>query len=100
MTIEQLKNTEEYKTGYFTIVKCPICGKHTLDMFYICPECGWEYDGAYIPNHYSSANECSVAEYRNKYFYNTNETIPNNPEYGLDIGIQRGTEKLVPIEDN
>ena len=42
--VENLVNTEEYKNHGFSIVDCPICGRKTLDMFWICSGCGWEYD--------------------------------------------------------
>lgn len=28
----------------FRIVSCPVCGHPTLDMYWICAHCGWEYD--------------------------------------------------------
>ena len=33
--VENLVNTEEYKNHGFSIVDCPICGRKTLDMFWI-----------------------------------------------------------------
>ena len=39
-----LKNTPEYRSGMFRIVSCPVCGHPTLDMYWICAHCGWEYD--------------------------------------------------------
>ena len=39
-----IRNTIEYKSGDFHIVTCPICGNETLDMYWICECCGWEYD--------------------------------------------------------
>lgn len=40
----RLKNTPEYRSGMFRIVSCPVCGHPTLDMYWICEHCGWEYD--------------------------------------------------------
>ena len=40
-----LRATQEYREMGFQIVKCPVCGKETLDDYFICPNCGWEYDG-------------------------------------------------------
>ena len=41
---QNLKNTPEYRSGMFRIVTCPVCGYPTLDMYWICEHCGWEYD--------------------------------------------------------
>lgn len=41
---QDLKNTPEYRSGMFRIVTCPVCGHPTLDMYWICEHCGWEYD--------------------------------------------------------
>ena len=41
---QDLKNTPEYRSGMFRIVTCPVCGYPTLDMYWICEHCGWEYD--------------------------------------------------------
>ena len=38
--VENLVNTEEYKNHGFSIVDCPICGRKTLDMFWVCSGCG------------------------------------------------------------
>ena len=73
MTVEELKKTEEFQNYGYTIVKCPICGEPTLDSFWICDNCNWEFDGAVLPEQYSSANHCTVAEYRKRYRANKNE---------------------------
>ena len=39
-----LRETAEYKEHGFKIVTCPVCGNETLDMYWICEHCGWEYD--------------------------------------------------------
>lgn len=57
-----LRKTAEYTECGFQIVKCPVCGSDTLDNFYICPHCGWEYDGT-RGGEYSSANKCTADEY-------------------------------------
>lgn len=41
---QDLKNTPEYRSDMFRIVTCPVCGYPTLDMYWICEHCGWEYD--------------------------------------------------------
>lgn len=41
---QDLKSTPEYRSGMFRIVTCPVCGYPTLDMYWICAHCGWEYD--------------------------------------------------------
>lgn len=43
LTIDELKY---YKDKSYNIVKCPICGKYTLDFYYICNECNNEFDVA------------------------------------------------------
>ena len=64
---ENLRETEEYKSGMYTIVTCPVCGRETLDMYWICRHCGWEYDGTKKEDEYSSANHATVKEYRETY---------------------------------
>lgn len=68
--VENLVNTEEYKNHGFSIVDCPICGRKTLDMFWICSGCGWEYDIFinYEANEESLCNGCTPDEYRRQYF--------------------------------
>ena len=55
-----IRETEEYKSGLFEIVTCPVCGNETLDMYYICPNCDWEYDGVFDDDDYSSANHSTL----------------------------------------
>jgi hypothetical protein len=62
-----LRATQEYQELGFKIVKCPVCGKETLDDYFICPTCGWEYDGITEENEYSSCNKATVADYRKKH---------------------------------
>ena len=59
-----LRETVEYKECGFQLVRCPVCGKETLDSYFICPHCKWEYDGRTQDDEYSSANEMTVKEYR------------------------------------
>ena len=68
-SVEDLMNTEEYKNHGFSIVACPICGRKTLDMFWICSGCGWEYDIFinYDENEESLCNGCTPNEYRRQY---------------------------------
>ena len=58
----EIRDTEEYKTYGFGIVTCPICGNETLDNYYICPHCNWEYDGKTEDDEYSSANGDTVKD--------------------------------------
>ena len=101
MTIEELKKTEEFREYGFTIVSCPICGSPTLDRFWVCDECGWEFDGAILPDHYSSANHCTVQEYRNKYREEHNLPVIQfksyKPEASLDTGFTRCSETITPL---
>ena len=62
-----LRETIEYEEYGYKIVICPICGKETLDNHYICEECGWEYDGTVFEESFSSANNSTMKEYREKY---------------------------------
>jgi rRNA maturation protein Nop10 len=59
-----LRATKEYRELGFQIVKCPVCGKETLNDHFICPTCGWEYDGITEENDFSSCNKTTVADYR------------------------------------
>lgn len=59
-----LRATREYRELGFRIVQCPVCGKDTLDSWWICQSCGWEYDGTIDENAYSSCNHETIADYR------------------------------------
>ena len=61
-----LRTTREYRELGFKIVNCPVCGKETLDDFFICPNCGWEYDGITEETVFSSCNRATVTDYRRK----------------------------------
>ena len=61
-----LTATREYRELGFQIVNCPVCGAQTLDNHWICPHCGWEYDGPIGENEYSSCNQATVAKHRNR----------------------------------
>ncbi len=50
----------------YTVILCPVCGQKTLDNYYICGHCGWEYDG-FPEDHYSAANGATLREYRDEY---------------------------------
>ena len=58
------RTTRECRELGFKIVICPVCGKETLDDYFICPSCGWEYDGNAEENKYSSCNKATAADYR------------------------------------
>lgn len=62
-----IRDTDEYKSGEFSIVSCPVCGGETLDNYYICPHCMWEYDGITNDYEYSSANHSTIEEYRARF---------------------------------
>ena len=59
-----LRSTQEYRELGFKIVNCPVCGKETLDDYFICSTCGWEYDGTTEENEYSSCNKATIADFR------------------------------------
>ena len=63
-----LKNTPEYRSGMFHIVTCPVCGHPTLDMYWICEHCGWEYDiELQTEDEESPCNGMSLRAYRELY---------------------------------
>lgn len=66
MTIEQLKETKEFKELGYSIVCCPVCGKPTLDNYWICDNCNWEYDGITDKEEYSEVNHCTLEGYITK----------------------------------
>ena len=49
-----LKETDEFKEYGFQVVNCPVCGRETLDSHWVCDYCGWEYDGIFDEDSYSS----------------------------------------------
>ena len=59
-----LRTTKEYRELGYKIVKCPVCGKETLDDYFICPNCGWEYDGITEEDAYSSSNKATISAHR------------------------------------
>lgn len=65
-----IRNTIEYKSGDFHIVTCPICGNETLDMYWICECCGWEYDYTADEDEESISNGMTIRKYRAEYFKN------------------------------
>ena len=65
---QDLKNTPEYRSGMFRIVTCPVCGHPTLDMYWICAHCGWEYDiELQTEDEESPCNGMSLRAYRELY---------------------------------
>ena len=65
---QDLKNTPEYRSGMFRIVFCPVCGHPTLDMYWICEHCGWEYDNELqTEDEESPCNGMSLRAYRELY---------------------------------
>ena len=57
-----IKHIVVYK---YKVVKCPVCGKLTLNNNYICSNCKWEYDGT-VGNEYSFCNDSTIEEYKNE----------------------------------
>ena len=62
-----LRATLEYRELGFKIVKCPVCGKETLDSHWICGHCGWDYDGTTEECEYSSCNNTTIADCRKNF---------------------------------
>ena len=61
-----IRESKEYLEFGYKIVRCPVCGKETLDNHFICPNCGWEYDGIEDENTPSASNGyVTINEYRN-----------------------------------
>ncbi len=57
---------DEHLAAGYKITVCPVCSNETLDDYFICPTCGWEYD-AFPEDHYSAANGATLREYRERY---------------------------------
>lgn len=62
-------NIYEYakKYDFYKVVKCPVCGHDTLDFYFICEHCGWEYDNVKSDDEYSDPNGCSINEAKEFY---------------------------------
>lgn len=59
-------NIKESKSYKYTI--CPVCGCLTLNGYYVCDICGWEYDGTVMENEKSIFNNnLSVKKYRKNF---------------------------------
>ncbi len=63
-----IRKTPEYKELGFNVVICPVCGKETLDNYWICENCGWEYDNTVSSDEFSDANKTTLSEARKKHF--------------------------------
>lgn len=91
-----IRKTKEFLEYGFKIVTCPICQNETLDDFFICPHCGWEYDGCIKEDDYSSANKATVAEYRVEYYRAEYENLAKNAkEKSTAIKTQAWYEPLI-----
>lgn len=51
----------------FHVINCPVCNHKTLDNYWICNECGWEFDNILLEDIYSPANDSNIKEYRENY---------------------------------
>ena len=58
-----IRETVEFKEFGFKVVKCPCCGEETLDNFWVCENCGWEYDGITEKNIFSNVNNSTINDY-------------------------------------
>lgn len=62
--MNMIRESKEYLEFGYNIIKCPVCGNETLDNHYICPTCGWEYDGITEKDIPSSSNgQVTINEY-------------------------------------
>lgn len=59
-----IRDTDEFKEYGYKIVTCPVCGCETLDHYWICENCGWEYDYVTDGDGFSNANGMTLKEYR------------------------------------
>ena len=59
-------NVGDIYDSFYTVITCPICESKTLDNYWICPCCNWEYDGT-AHDSYSSCNGTTPAKYRKHY---------------------------------
>lgn len=50
----------------YHFVRCPICGKLTLDNFWVCENCYWEYDDLMV-DEYSIVNQTNMNEFKMYY---------------------------------
>lgn len=64
MNEKQLMETYEFKNCGYKIVTCPVCGSKTLDSYWICDKCGWEYDGTLNKKEYSDCNHDTIEHYQ------------------------------------
>ena len=78
--VEDIRKTVEYLEYGFKVVTCPICGNETLDMFWVCQHCGWEYDYFLNENEESLSNGVTIAEYRAEYEKLIKNAKKNNNE--------------------
>ena len=65
-----LRESKEYLEFGYKIIRCPVCGKETLDNHFICPTCNWEYDDEVefkTGDEYSTANDCTLNEHLYSY---------------------------------
>ena len=62
------RDTEDYQEERCSVVICPICGSETLDLYHICPRCGWEYDGITEDAGFSGANGMTLREYKKQWY--------------------------------
>ena len=85
------RKTKEFLEYGFKVVTCPICKSETLDDFFMCQRCGWEYDGCVKEDDYSSANKATVAEYRAEY----EKLVKNANEKSKDAKSQAWYEPLI-----
>ena len=65
--MSDLRSTPDYATGLYSIVRCPVCGEETMNFFWVCENCYWEYDGTTDPDAYSDVNRMTLREYRNRF---------------------------------
>lgn len=68
-------------------VICPVCGQVTLDSYWICDNCNWEYDDTTDENEYSCVNHGTIRSYKEKMGLCENPTVHFNvlPENLLDF---------------
>jgi len=70
-----LRDKYNVSKSIYSEVTCPVCGRLTLDSYWICENCDWEYDGTHDENEYSDANKGTIREYKEKLYAKGEEKL-------------------------
>lgn len=65
-----------HQDSYYKYAICPVCGCLTLNGYYVCDICGWEFDGTLMEKEKSTANNhLSIKKYRKLFLSNCSKEI-------------------------